>query len=257
LLLTLGGRGVDHAGPRDVVVDRVGRLLLAPHVDQDEIALADGLGGARLRRVMRIAAVRVHAYDRSIVECNSLAVEGVHDPLLNVVLIATAIAHPPADLLEGLGHDAVDRFTRRKMRLDLLLGQGRLKARHQIAGTHNRVPKAAHQLDGAAVDHPDGRHQVVGRILHGQRLVWCQHFFQVRVLLFPSGVKSLGAGQGIEVSGLNAMVQLGRLALRGDHVIPAARHMQAGGQPQHAVGDGVAMMMVVKEPSVKAALGQG
>src|SRR5215470_16512907 len=59
------------------------------------------------------------------------------------------------------------------------------------------------------------------------------------------------------MSGFNAMHQLHRLAFTWDYVEPAARDHQALRQPQDLVGDGIPVMMIVEQPSVKAALGQG
>jgi hypothetical protein len=50
------------------------------------------------------------------------------------------------------------------------------------------------------------------------------------------------------------MHQLARLALGGHKVVPAARDMSLLVQAQNALGDGVAVMMVVKEPPVNARL---
>src|ERR1039458_3998220 len=53
------------------------------------------------------------------------------------------------------------------------------------------------------------------------------------------------------------MHQLARLARCGHKVVPAPRDMQLGVHAQNAPGDGVAVMMVVKEPAVKAGLLDG
>src|SRR5215469_13387565 len=53
------------------------------------------------------------------------------------------------------------------------------------------------------------------------------------------------------------MYQLSRFALRLDQIEPAARHHELLGQAQDAVGDRIAVMMVVKEPAVEVALAQG
>src|ERR687887_1730822 len=42
---TVAGRFADEPGPSDVVVDGPGRLHLSPNVQQNEISLADRLGG--------------------------------------------------------------------------------------------------------------------------------------------------------------------------------------------------------------------
>jgi hypothetical protein len=50
------------------------------------------------------------------------------------------------------------------------------------------------------------------------------------------------------------MHQLARLALGGHKVVPAPRDVRLFVQAQNAPGDGVAVMMVVKQPAVKAGL---
>jgi len=52
------------------------------------------------------------------------------------------------------------------------------------------------------------------------------------------------------------MHQLARLARGGHKVVPAARDVRLFVQAQNALGDGVAVMMVVEEPAVKAGLAE-
>ena len=56
---------------------------------------------------------------------------------------------------------------------------------------------------------------------------------------------------------LDAMHQLDRFTLGRNQVKPAARGQAVGRQSEHAVGDGIAMVMVVKEPGFVAAVAQG
>src|ERR1022692_3836435 len=56
---------------------------------------------------------------------------------------------------------------------------------------------------------------------------------------------------------LDTMHQLDRLAFGGDQIKPATAGEAVGGQSQDAVGDGIAMMMVVKEPALVVAVAQG
>src|SRR5581483_7900532 len=54
----------------------------------------------------------------------------------------------------------------------------------------------------------------------------------------------------------DAVGQLGRLALRRHHVVPAPRHHGRGGKTEHAIGDGIAMVVVIKQPRVHVPLAQ-
>ncbi len=65
----------------------------------------------------------------------------------------------------------------------------------------------------------------------------------------------LHAGQGGEMAGLDAMIQLDGLALGGDEVEPAPGYVELG-KSENGVGDFVAMMMVVEEPGVEVLLPQ-
>src|ERR1700687_3627313 len=74
--------------------------------------------------------------------------------------------------------------------------------------------------------------------------------------LLPPGILMFLAGQGIEVTGLNLVHEFYRLAFRWNQIKPAPRHHQARRQTQHAVSDGIAMMVVVEEPRVNVAFAQ-
>src|ERR1700686_1788531 len=64
------------------------------------------------------------------------------------------------------------------------------------------------------------------------------------------------AAKGIEGSDFNLLHQFEWLAVGRNQVEPAPRHHQALRQPQHAVGNRIAMMMVVEQPRVNVAFGQ-
>ena len=119
-----------------------------------------------MQRVVRIAAIGVDRDQRRIVGHQVLALEGLQEPLLHFVFVGPAVAHAPADLLESRRGDGVDRIARREMRLDLLLGQGRFKLRHQVAGADHVLAQSADQIDRARVHQRNGEDQIVGRILH-------------------------------------------------------------------------------------------
>ena len=74
--------------------------------------------------------------------------------------------------------------------------------------------------------------------------------------LLPSGVLPLGAGQRVEMSGLDLVDEFEGLALGRDEVVPAAGDHEILGQTEHSVGDRIAMVMVVKKPRVDVALAQ-
>ncbi len=83
-----------------------------------------------------------------------------------------------------------------------------------------------------------------------------QHLLEIVEKLLPSGVLFLGAGKGVEVASFDLVHQFGRLALGGDEIVPAARDHQAFRKAEHAVGDRVAMVMIVEEPGIDVALGK-
>ena len=55
---------------------------------------------------------------------------------------------------------------------------------------------------------------------------------------------------------LDAVYQLHRLALSGNQVKPAARDHHARRKAEHAISDGIAMMMIVEEPAFVAAVAE-
>ena len=66
----------------------------------------------------------------------------------------------------------------------------------------------------------------------------------------------LFSGKGIEMPRFNLVYQFNRFALRRDQVEPAPRHHQARRQPEHAIRNRIAMMMVVEQPRVDIAFAQ-
>ena len=58
------------------------------------------------------------------------------------------------------------------------------------------------------------------------------------------------------MAGFNLVNQFHRLALRRNQIEPAPRDHQSRGQAEHAVGDGIAMMVIVEKPRVDVAFAQ-
>ncbi len=211
---------------------------------------------AGVRLVVRIAGVGIDRHDRRIVGQQILAGEGFHEPLLDFVFLGAAVAHAFADLFECRRDNGVDAVARREVRLDLLFAPGGFELRHQVRGTDDVLSQAAQQVDGAAVHQRNGEHAVVRRVLHGQVAMLGENRFQLVEQFLPAGILVLLAGQGIEVSGFNLVDQFDRLAFGGNQVEPAPGHHQARGQTEHAVGDGIAMVVVVEKPRVNVAFAQ-
>src|ERR1019366_4237293 len=74
--------------------------------------------------------------------------------------------------------------------------------------------------------------------------------------LLPTGVLPFGAGQRIQPALLHAMDELARLTGGGHKVVPAAGDVGFFIEAEDAAGDGIAVVMVVKEPAVVAGLAQ-
>ena len=63
-------------------------------------------------------------------------------------------------------------------------------------------------------------------------------------------------GSGSRRPCFDAMHQLARLACGGNEVVPAACDVQLSAQPEDAVGDGVAVVVIVEEPAVELGVAQ-
>ena len=108
LALLLGRSFADETHPGNVIVHRARRVLLRPDIKQNEIALADGRRMVRARLVVRVAAIGVHRHDGRIVGHEVLAAKRFHEPLLDFMLVGSAVARAPADFLECFCRDAVN-----------------------------------------------------------------------------------------------------------------------------------------------------
>ena len=74
--------------------------------------------------------------------------------------------------------------------------------------------------------------------------------------LLPACVLTLRARQRVEMSGFNFVDQLLRFPFGGNQVEPAPRDHQVWRQSENPVGDGIAMVMIVKQPCINVALAE-
>ena len=84
-----------------------------------------------------------------------------------------------------------------------------------------------------------------------------EHGFEFLLELLPGGVGVFAAGEGVELAGFDAVDELAGLAFGGDEVEPAAGDEAVLVEAEDAVGDGIAMVVVVEEPAVEVLLAQG
>ncbi len=66
-----------------------------------------------------------------------------------------------------------------------------------------------------------------------------------------------GAGEGVELAGLDAVDEFFGLAGGGDEVVPAAGDVGVRVEAEDAVGEGVAVVVVVEEPAVEFIFAEG
>ena len=88
---------------------------------------------------------------------------------------------------------------------------------------------------------------VVGAVEHG---------FEFLLELLPGGVCVFAAGEGVELAGLDAVDELAGFAFGGDEVEPAAGDEAVFVEAEDAIGDGVAVVVVVEEPAVELVLAE-
>src|SRR5207244_4188968 len=94
------------------------------------------------------------------------------------------------------------------------------------------------------------------RILHGDVAIVGEDRLQLIKQLLPPRILALAARECIKVSGLNLVKQFPGFAVRRDQVEPAPGDHLPRGQPQHAVGDRIAMMVIIKKPGVDVTLAE-
>jgi hypothetical protein len=170
-----------------------------------------------------------------------------------VVFAGAAVTHSAANLFESGFGDGVNCTLGGKVAINLFRCPCGLELRHQIARGNYLHARAAHQFDRPCIHQTDVRHHIVRRILHGDGSVRLEYGFEVLAKLLIRRIGALRSREAVEAPGLNAMHQFLRFALGGNQVEPAARDEQCFRQAQHAIGNRIAMMMVVEQPCIHVA----
>jgi hypothetical protein len=255
-LFALGGFAVHDAGPCDVVVDGAGLRELGPEVDEDEVSAADGAGVFGGGLVVRVGGVGTAGDVGAVFPDEAFAAEGFADPGDHGEFVSGGGANQGAHLLPGFGEDAVDFLLGDVVGGDLVVGEDGFELADKVGGADDFLAHLADAFDGSGVDHGDVHDGVAWRVLHGDAGVGGEHGFERGVEFLPGGVFGAGAGEGVEAGGLDAVDEFAGFAGGGDEVIPAAGDVHAGIQAEDAVGEGVAVVMVVEEPGVEVGVAE-
>ncbi len=140
---------------------------------------------------------------------------------------------------------------------DLILGEDGFEDADKVCGTDDGFVHGADKFDGAGVYHGDVHDGVARGVLHGDGGGAVEEEFEFLFELLPGGVGVFGAGEGVELAGLDAVDELAWFADGGDEVEPAARDEAVLVEAEDAVGDGIAVVVVVEEPAVEVVFAQG
>src|SRR5580704_9048250 len=136
------------------------------------------------------------------------------------------------------------------MAFELLWCPARFEFLHEIGGADYFLLQLADELDGSSIHKPDVRDVVFRRVLHRNVFATGEEFGQNLVQFFPSGVEKFLAVVRIEGALLDLMYQLARFTFCRNEVKPAPGDHRVIVQAEDVAGDGIAMVMVVKQPAV-------
>ena len=140
---------------------------------------------------------------------------------------------------------------------ELRVGEDGFEVADEVGGGDDFFAEGAEEFDGAGVDHGDVHDGVAGGVLHGDFGCAGEEGFELGFELLPGGVDGFGAGEGVEPEGLDAVDEFFWLAGGGDEVVPAAGDVSVGVEAEDAVGERVAVVMVVEEPAVDFIFAEG
>ena len=248
-----GGGAVEDSGPGDVVPDGLGVVgQLGPDVDEEEVAVADGAGGVGGGFVVGVGGVGAGGAVGPVVGEEAFAGDALLEEGDDVVFGEGAVgADRVGDVLPAGGEDAVEAHLGFVVGGDLGFGEDGFELADEVGRGTDIFAEAADELDGAGVDHGDVHDGVARGVLHGDGVRGREHFGEGGFKLLPGAVFVLGARQSVEFSSFDAVDELLGLAVCGDEVEPAAGDEGFLVEREDAIGDGVAMVVVVEEPAVE------
>ena len=198
---------------------------------------------------MRVGGVGADAAVGAVVGEEALARDSGEQELDHAVLVDAATAADRfADALPTGSEHTVEAFLRSEVRGDLVFGENGFELADEVGGADDLLAERAQDFDRTRVDHGDVHDGVARRILHRDLCGAGEHGFQAALKLLPGGVLVLVARQRIQLSRLDAMNELLRLAVCRDKVVPAARDKTVR-EAKDAVRDWVAVVVVVEEPA--------
>jgi hypothetical protein len=121
----------------------------------------------------------------------------------------------------------------------------------EVGGADDLLAEAAEEFDGAGVDHGDVHDGVARGVLHGDVGGAGEHGFEFGSSSCQEEYSALLPGRESSLPDFDAVDELARLAGGGDEVEPAAGDEAVFVEAEDAVGDGVAVVVVVEEPAVE------
>ena len=128
---------------------------------------------------MRIPAVSIHRDDRRIISHQILAMECLYKPFLDLELGSSAIAHTLSNFFECCCCNAIDQIAGGVVSLHLFVCQGSFELSDEVAGTDHVLAEAPDHFQCATVHKRNCKDQIVGRILHRDVAVICEHALNV------------------------------------------------------------------------------
>src|SRR5690348_5693735 len=84
-----------------------------------------------------------------------------------------------------------------------------------------------------------------------------KHLLESVEQFLAGSIGALRSRKRVEMTGFNLMYQFLWLAVRRNEIEPAPRYHEFFGEPQHAIGDRITVMVVVEQPRVEVTLAQG
>src|SRR4051794_37544743 len=137
------------------------------------------------------------------------------------------------------------------MRFQLRVAPPSLKQLNQIRRRLHIQAETTDELDRSAIDHTYIRHSVIRRVLHRDGVRMSDHFLQTFPQFRPPRVRLFAAGQTVQRLRLDPMHQTPRFTRSRDEIKPTPRRQPVPSEPENAVRQRIAVMVVVEEPPIQ------